>query len=245
MEDIICVYRISDLQQTSAHKPKLPRASKASCLGAFLRVFGRQNTTIVADAVSDESFETIKAIAGDAAVVRTDFRSGASSFLFAVSMVLDGNPPSNTAVYMCEDDYVHQDGSRDLITEGLRLSHYCSLYDHPDKYEPGRVQPCVLLPGETRHWRTTPSTTMTFATRVGTLRQDMEVYNKYCSSGYPHDHQMFLELGAAGRRLVTCVPGASTHAECRFLSPYVDWDSVIQRHDECEDTKSDSAGVSP
>lgn len=217
----LCVYRISDGSQTLAHKPKLESATKERCLRDAVRIFGAANVIIVADSVSDESHARICEIAAGARVVRTAYGSGAFSFMAAVRIAIDEATGDDDAVYLCEDDYLHDDRAKELIMDGLEQGDYCSLYDHPDKYEKNNVRPCQISLGKLCHWRTVESTTMTFATRARCLREDLFVYNMFCKTGYPYDHHMFLDLGRRGRTLVTPVPGASTHAELRYLTPFM------------------------
>jgi hypothetical protein len=35
---------------------------------------------------------------------------------------------------------------------------------------------------------------MTFACKVKTLKEDIDLYIKYCSNIYPHDFELFIEL---------------------------------------------------
>lgn len=222
---MLCIYRISDSAQTSAIKPKLEHATKEKCLQQFLNIFDKQNTIIIADCVSDETYRKIaEMMAGfEQHIVRTQFRSGAFSFLAAVDIALQTALSDDTPVYLCEDDYLHKPNAKQLLLEGLDVADYCSAYDHPDKYMHDNITPCKVYLTPSTHWRTTPSTTMTFAAKIRTLREDAKIYEEYCKTGYPYDHEMFLALGTHGRKLVTCIPGASTHAEVAWLSPLVDW----------------------
>lgn len=127
------VYRISDEAQTAASKPKLEAATKRRCLLDCLRLFGSERTTIVADSVSDETHDWIESVSGGATVVRTHYRSGGLSFLHAAAAIAGTDLPGDTPVYMCEDDYMHADGSVEMILDGLSHGDYCTLYDHPDK----------------------------------------------------------------------------------------------------------------
>lgn len=222
---MLCIYRISDFAQTNAYKPKLAHATKRRCLEQFLDVFGKNGTIVVADSVTDETFEQLKEIMAEHKdqIVRTYYKSGAYSFLASVKLALDSDLDDNTPVYLCEDDYLHLPTSKKLLLEGLSVADYCSLYDHPDKYLPGQLKPSEVHLTASSHWRTTESTTMTFATRIRTLREDQDIYNLYCRTGYPFDHEMFLALGEKGRTLMTSIPGASTHTELAWLSPLNEW----------------------
>lgn len=221
---MLCIYRISDFAQTSAYKPKLAHATKPYCLNQFLDIFGRENTIIVADSVTDETYQELRRMMGDHRdnIVRTYYKSGAYSFLASVKLALATDLDGDTAVYLCEDDYLHLPNAKSLLLEGLEIADYCSVYDHPDKYVQS-PHPCTLHITRSSHWRTTKSTTMTFATRLRTLREDEQIYEMFCRTGYPYDHEMFLALGDKGRTLITSIPGASTHTEIAWLSPFQEW----------------------
>jgi hypothetical protein len=73
----------------------------------------------------------------------------------------------------------------------------------------------------------TNSTTMTFAAKVKTLKEDEEILRKYTSGSYPRDFEMFLELRDKSRSLITPIPGYATHGETAWLSPLTDWKEQI------------------
>lgn len=119
-------------------------------------------------------------------------------------------------IVLLEDDYAVQPGWTDLILEGIQFADYVTLYDHPDKYqlEMYKGLQSKVYKGETRHWRTTPSTTNSFATRLKTLLQDMELQKEFSTDvQVTCDHAKFLRLWAFGRTLVSCLPGAWSHEE--------------------------------
>lgn len=77
------------------------------------------------------------------------------------------------------------------------------------------------------HWKRTNSTTMTFATRLRTLREDYPLMAPFVAGTHPHDFHLWLTLAHVNRRLlVSAVPAFSTHGETEFLSPCVDWAKV-------------------
>jgi hypothetical protein len=92
-------------------------------------------------------------------------------------------------VYFVEDDYIHLPGSPEAILEGLYYFDYVTLYDHPDKYtlstcainpyaKPNRFsESSELVLGERQVWRTSNSTTMTFAVRGKILREDSDLWS--------------------------------------------------------------------
>lgn len=230
---MICIYRISDLAQTSAHKPKINEATKLACLHNFVTTFG-SNIFIIADKVQPENMEKIKALGIPSnQIVETNFGSGAFTFLFSVQLAMQLGVPDDTIVYFVEDDYLHTPNAPNALKEAFALPgvDYVTLYDHPDKYmQPSNISSHVLLTQHS-HWRTTPSTTMTFAAKLKTIREDVDIYRDFCHTGYPYDHDMFLALKhRKGRNLVSSIPGLSTHTELQWLSPLVDWSNVATHH---------------
>jgi hypothetical protein len=140
-------------------------------------------------------------------------------------------------VYFLEDDYLHLDGSRTALLEAIDRADYVTLYDAPDKYVPARMggnpyieddgaDPTRVILTKSRHWRLTNSTTMTFATRVKTLREDNDVWKQFTEGNHPHDFQAFLALRAKGRALLSPIPTLSTHCEPAWAAPLVDWSLV-------------------
>lgn len=229
---MICIYRISDLAQTSANKPKINEATKLACLHNFISIFG-SNIYIIADKVQSQSIDAIRSLGiPNHQILETNFGSGAFSFLFSVQVAMQLGLSDDTIVYFVEDDYLHMPNAQTAIQEAFTLPgvDYVTLYDHPDKYMQPNLLSHILL-SQHSHWRTTPSTTMTFATKLKTLREDIDIYQEFCNTGYPYDHDMFLALKKRrGRNLVSSLPGLSTHTETRWLSPLVDWSNVAAHH---------------
>jgi hypothetical protein len=110
---------------------------------------------------------------------------------------------------------------------------YVTLYDHPDKYmEPGvggnphcygKAENTRVFLGQYCHWKITNSTTMTFAAKVRTLKQDEKILRQWTSGSHPNDFQMFSELRSKGRQLISPIPGYATHGETKWLSPLTNW----------------------
>ena len=138
-------------------------------------------------------------------------------------------------VYLVEDDYLHQVNSAEAIRSGLLhiendKADYVTLYDHPDKYTKeynfGEITKVIMKGG--LHWKFTVSTTMTFATRVETLEQDYKCWEKSCSyNNIPRDHEAFVDLGRSNRKLITSIPGLSTHTDIKNISPGYKWKTLI------------------
>jgi hypothetical protein len=144
------------------------------------------------------------------------------------------NIDNNDLIYFLENDYLHLPNSDKILSEGTNIgADYVSLYDHPDKYidganpfvEGGGEYTKVFL-SESCHWKLTNSTTMTFAAKVKTLREDEPILRKWTNTTHPHDFQMFLELRDKGRSLITPIPGYTTHGETAWLTPLINWNDI-------------------
>ena len=161
---------------------------------------------------------------------------GAGTFNLALDKALTFE--DDEVVYFLENDYLHKTGYDAVLQEAFDCgADYATLYDHPDKYIPASRggNPYVDEDGgevtkvyvsKTCHWKLTNSTTMTFAAKVKTLKQDEEVLRKWTNTTHPDDFQMFLELRDRGRSLLSSIPGYSTHGETAWLSPLTDWRKI-------------------
>jgi hypothetical protein len=231
-------YRISD---NSYVKPRF--GDKRRCLENFLAVFApaTEEFVVVADRCGQATIEMIqnlcKASPGqiqEPVIHRTDIGNGAGSWRFAAQLALQ--LPDSEIVYFLEDDYLHLPGSKALMIEGLRIAPYATLYDHFDKYlareqggnpfVQGGGEPTRVVRTASSHWKFTNSTTMTFATTVGVLRADLNIWDVHTRNPHPNDFGAFIDLHRKGRTLVTTIPGRSTHCEVHVASPGVDWDAV-------------------
>ena len=185
------IYRISD---NSYKKTKLPCCNKFICMENFIECFSKIDL-IVADNCNQDTLEFIKN--NKCNYVSTNL-GNAGSFIYALDCVL--NLPNDEIVYFVEDDYLHNNNRSNLelvVRQGLSFSDYVTLYDHPDKYganyDYGEI--CKVRYLDRLHWRSTISTTMTFATTVKTIKEDKDIFEKICHNQFhPNDHQIFLEL---------------------------------------------------
>jgi hypothetical protein len=225
-------YRISD---KSYEKTKLPGADKETCLMNFISCFAdvvfpegpvsqNSNMRIIADRCNRT---TNKMLMGTGIPVTISDKGNAGSFELALAMALE-ECQGNEIVYFVEDDYLHKstDCSK-LIEQGLKHADYVTLYDHPDKYtkfydggETSKVFKTSLS-----HWRYTISTCLTFATTVGTLKEDLEIWEDKMgwverslmgAPDHPNDHRLFSFLNAKGRLLAVCIPGFACHTDLTF-----------------------------
>lgn len=235
------IYRLSD---GGYAKEKPPYITNKNCLSNFIMTQAYYSDVpfglhVICDNVSDETFDMVQNIAGWAGTIeRTNLGSGAQSFNRALDIALGYG--MSDIVYFVEDDYVHKPMWAKLLADALLYveADYVSLYDHPDKYmnpsnggnpfveDGGEVTRVVC--GNFSHYKLTNSTTMSFASLVPTLREDETILREFTSGTYPRDFDMFLKLREKGRSLVTPIPGHATHGETAWLSPFTDWERVMQ-----------------
>jgi hypothetical protein len=221
------IYRISDV---GYNKVKPEYINNQNCLRNASDMFFEADWLIIADNISKETEEMI--LQYQTNIQKVSIGNGAGTFNLALDEALKLD--DNETVYFLENDYLHKPHSYTVLKEGFELgSDYVALYDHPDKYIDGG-NPFVEGGGEITkvflsdscHWKLTNSTTMTFAAKVKTLREDEEILRKYTATKHPYDFQMFLELRDNGRTLITPLPGYATHGETAWLTPLINWNDI-------------------
>lgn len=200
-------YRFSD---KSYLKPKLP-VSKNLCLWSFYQAFrdDKAHITLIVDNCEHERLNTILNFCVPHVIHETNL-GNSGSFLFALDQAL--TLPDEEIVYIVEDDYVHHPNSMKFIEDAP--ADYWTLYDHPDKY--GRFynmgERSQLIRTKHSHWKYSVSTTMTFAAKVKTLKEDAVIWQHHCQGSHPHDHLAFKDLQEQRfRELAVCIPGMIAH----------------------------------
>lgn len=219
-------YRISD---NSYPKPKLIGATKEVCLNNFVKSFNKvvfgQNQPPAKDfippmkIIADKCERKTVAMLSQTGIpiILTDY-GNAGSLKHAINLAIQ-ECQDDELVYFVEDDYLHLEESQMLLEDGIQRADYVTLYDHPDKYTSqynfGEVSKVIRT--ERSHWRYTISTCMTFATKIKTLKEDIEVWEKFTNESHPPDHQIFSELGKEkNRNLAVCIPGAACHCDLEY-----------------------------
>ena len=108
---------------------------------------------------------------------------------------------------------------------------YYTLYDHPDKYWLPMYDDLTskIIATPSTHWRTTPSTTNTYACTYETLMKHFDTHVKYCDliEKWTKDHDKFTDLWNQGSNLISCIPGYSAHVEANMLSPIINWEAEL------------------
>lgn len=221
------IYRISDAGYS---KVKPEYINNENCLINALDMFStdKHDWIVIADNVSENTKKMIEKYILSPKYVSVGH--GAGTFNLALDEALKGD--DDEIVYFIENDYIHLEGSPQIIEEALELgASYVTLYLHPDKfmspYEGGNPEvdadggySTKIYRGKTQLYGMFNSTTMTFASTVKTLKEDEAVLRKYTNQGhYPDDFKMFLHLRENGKALLCPLNTFSTHGETAWLAP--------------------------
>jgi len=175
--------------------------------------------------------ETIKKNNCDYDVFFMAAGSGARAGQITLDHISSQSFESNSLVYILENDYLHTDrwieNIRDIYNSNINFD-YLTLYDHGDKYHHtegfhkrymslrSKVYVCGRL-----HWRTMTSTCFSFISKPLIIKRDALIFKKF------HDMKAFIILRyLKNRKLLSAVPGQSTHCMSSYLSPVTDWAGV-------------------
>lgn len=156
-------------------------------------------------------------------------------------------------LYFIEDDYLHKPNASEILLEGLERFDYVTLYDHPDKYRASNMplnpyakmnqysESTEVIEGSLSIWRTTNSTTMSFALNGKTLKEDQDIWSITKTMNRDVDFDIFCVLTKQKtllkkrflkqipfkfsfrkkprRYLGVSIPGNSLHLEQSYLRP--------------------------
>jgi uncharacterized Fe-S cluster protein YjdI len=223
------IYRISDI---GYNKIKPNYINNENCLKNALKIFpiNKHDWNIIADNTSKETNQIIQKYIPQEYISYVSIGNGAGTFNLALNKALQYN--ESDIVYFIENDYIHLPGSPQIINEALNLgASYVTLYLHPDKfispYKGGNPEVdedggylTKIYRGKTQLFGMFNSTTMTFASKIKTLKEDEDILRKYTNQGhYPQDYNMFLDLRNKGRALLCPLNTFSTHGESNWLAP--------------------------
>lgn len=224
------IVRHCHFSDISIHKSRFPGFSRKKCYDNLLATLDpkKVNLTFLLDTqhLSQEPHFVTQQTLYPVIEIKEGTETG--SFLKLLSYVESLNLASKTIIYFLEDDYLHQEGWVDVLLEGFSIKEadYVTLYDHRDKYfHPNYAElKSKLFHTKHCHWRTTPSTTNTYAMRYETLKEDMLIHRQFSEGRkISADHEKFVELAKHNRTLISPIPGWSTHVETEYSSPCVNW----------------------
>lgn len=218
----------------SAHKARFPSFSRERCYHNLIKTLNDADVriTFFLDTAKATSHTHFLKEQSCFPVIEIEAGSEAVSFLKMLDCVLKQEISSDAIVYFLEDDYIHKPEWIKILREGFSIPQvdYITLFDHKDKYFSAEYQNLQsrIFHTESCHWRTTPSTTNTYAMRFETLKRDAELHRNFSlGRSITADHEKFLALAQKGAVLISSIPGWATHVEPEFASPCADWESVL------------------
>lgn len=228
----------------SAHKKRPEWFSKEKCWNNLKQTTGftpenYKDSKVNINVCFDGKMDGNHFLKGDEMIALHELENGgndAKSFLNMLYLIEDKGKldhfGDDTIIYILEDDYLHRPGWVKIMLEAFNTFNvdYITLYDHSDKYWLPMYEglQSTILSSVSSHWRTTPSTTNTYACKFKTLKNHLHIHKYFCdlSAGYTRDHDKFTHLWENGSNLISSIPGYSTHCESEFLSPVINWSEL-------------------
>lgn len=100
-------------------------------------------------------------------------------------------------VYSVEDDYLHSPpalsemlASYDIFKQKMNQEVCIYPFDMPDDYEPPWLEPCYLVHGSDRHWRTGTWTTNTLMCSPSVFQNHWALFEKLALGYNPSTHEV-------------------------------------------------------
>ncbi|MGH7890197.1 MAG: hypothetical protein ACRENF_06570 [Thermodesulfobacteriota bacterium] len=232
--------RHCNFSEVSQHKNRLSGFSRQKCHENLLSTLDdkRANVTFLLDTFHPSNKSHFILEQSKFPVIEIKEGTETGSFLRLLDHVASLKLDPATIVYFLEDDYLHREGWIDVLLEGFSIpgASYVTLYDHRDKYSLSIYNELTskIFHTASCHWRTTPSTTNTYAMRYRTLMEHLPIHRQFSTGRkISADHEKFLELGRQGAVLISSLPGWSTHIEADLTSPCTDWEMFFKKKSLC------------
>ena len=161
--------------------------------------------------------------------------SECESFISTLDYVISQNYSPDTIVYFLEDDYAHRPEWCKILLEGFTLNPaYVTLYDFNFFLNDKNFY--RIFTTKNSHWRAVPATTNTFACKFSTILEDYTIHKDASLNGikekegfhFTKDYDKFWKLNQKyNKYVVSCLPGYSTHCDANHLSPFINWEKII------------------
>jgi len=216
-------YRSCFYSTVSGFRSRYSNFSREKCFKNFIETLkgneGKYKLTIFFDCAFGEpqkyfkSYDIIK------------FRAGTEtkSFLFLIGYIRSLKLNDDDQIYIIEDDYLHKNNWFSILQEGFQLdkARYLTLYDHSDKYHLYPHESFVYKT-DSCYWKTTGSTTNSFATKYKYLIEDFNIHEAHSLVGKQSlDHLKFCKIHELFPNcLISSIPGYSTHCELSYWTPF-------------------------
>jgi len=227
--------RHCNYSSVGAHKSRFSNFSRERCLENLFATIADQkkiNVTFFLDTF--HPMQEAHFLCKQSLYPIIEFKAGseAASFLYMLEYVYRQKLHPETIIYFLEDDYLHRAGWPQILREAFTLSgiDYVTLFDHRDKYffpQYADLRSKIFCTASC-HWRTTPSTTNTYAMFFKTLQKHIDIHRCFSlGRTITADHDKFCKLAEEEAVLISSIPGFSTHVEVDFASPCIDWEKML------------------
>ncbi len=228
--------RHCNYSSVSAHKNRFPNFDKELCLKNLLStIVGHPRINITFFLDNFHPMQGVHFLHNQTIYPIIEFKAGseAVSFLRMLEYVYEQKFSRGTIIYFLEDDYLHRPDWPVILREGLTIPgiDYVTLFDHRDKYLFSQYidLKSKIFHTQSCHWRTTPSTTNTYAMLFQTLQKHIDLHRCFSlGRTITSDHEKFCKLAEEGSVLISSIPGYSTHVEEEYASPCTDWGRFLQ-----------------
>ena len=153
-------------------------------------------------------------------------------------------------VYFVEDDYLHYPTAIDEMVDAYHtfkknLGKEISIhpFDDPDNYLPIWIEPCRIVYGKHRHWRTNLHTTFTFLCNPELVRSKWHIFYTLASEygtlwgemNHINESTMINKLWREEVTLFTPIPSVALHMAYETQrDPYLNWKELWNSMDEKE-----------
>lgn len=163
------------------------------------------------------------------------FNSGTESgaFLFTLNFLMlqlsDNLIKPDDNILIVEDDYMFKPGWAKILIEGIDMvgeSGFVAPYDHRDKYDRNVYNGLTsqIFISDSCHWRTTPSTTNTYAGKARAFEKFYELHKVFSTGvSITRDHDKFIETWANGGKLISPMPSIASHIDPPHMAPCYNW----------------------
>lgn len=160
----------------------------------------------------------------------------------ALAQFEKGRDSDADLIYFVEDDYLHIETAIDEMVDSYinfraNTGEEVAIhpFDDPDNYKPNWIEPCRIVYGLNRRWRTNTYSTFTFMCSPDIVRKNWSVFYTMATeygtlwgeNNNVHEGTMINRIWRNDVRLFTPIPSVALHMQYKEqMDPYIDWKSL-------------------
>ena len=218
------IYRAcgTEIESTNYRPLRPPYFSKYKCANSFLspEVGNFKNDTsdviVIWDGIKNNLYDYIQSL-NPTRTITCDFKSNQLSLDYAFSLIKE-LINDYSFFFIAEDDHLYSKHSFSVLREGLEAfpDQFIALCDHADRYRPNNgdiIKGYGTYITNSTHWQIVESTLMSFgfsAQMFLDFEEDLRRFNLN-GIGAPLDREFFRYIISKQKRLLTPIPGMSSH----------------------------------